>query len=87
MLICVFYERMAGHRRKIPQYSRHFKGREKVLQILLRGRSTVELDKQGRILLPPVLREYAGLEKDVVLVGVLNRVEIWNKGQMAGEYI
>ena len=38
-----------------------------------------ELDKQGRILLPPVLREYANLTKDVVLVGVLSRVEIWDK--------
>lgn len=41
----------------------------------------LELDKQGRILLPPVLREYADLQKDVVLVGVLSRVEIWDKGR------
>ena len=37
------------------------------------------MDKQGRILLPANLREFAGLEKEVVLVGMLNRVEIWNK--------
>ena len=43
------------------------------------GAAAVELDKQGRILLPPVLREYANLQKDVVLVGVLSRVEIWDK--------
>ena len=41
--------------------------------------SEVEVDKQGRILIPQKLREYAGLEKDVVMVGVGNRVEIWNK--------
>ena len=43
------------------------------------GATNCELDKQGRILLPPVLREYANLTKDVVLVGVLSRVEIWDK--------
>jgi MraZ protein len=37
------------------------------------------VDKQGRILIPSNLREYAGIEKDVVSVGVLNRVEIWSK--------
>ena len=37
------------------------------------------LDKQGRILLPATLREFAGLDKDVVLTGMLNRVEIWSR--------
>ena len=36
-------------------------------------------DKQGRALVPPTLRKAAGLEKDVVLVGVQDRVEIWDK--------
>ena len=38
-----------------------------------------EVDRQGRILIPSVLREFAKLEKDVVLVGVGSRIEIWNK--------
>ena len=38
-----------------------------------------EVDKQGRILLPAVLREFAGIEKDAVMVGVGNRIEIWSK--------
>jgi len=41
------------------------------------GATECEFDKQGRILLPANLREYAGLEKDVVVVGVMNRIEIW----------
>ena len=43
------------------------------------GATTCELDKQGRILLPQTLREFAELEKDVVLAGNLNRIEIWSK--------
>ena len=39
----------------------------------------VEVDKAGRILVPQSLREYAGLEKDVVITGSRNRIEIWDK--------
>ncbi|WP_067620842.1 division/cell wall cluster transcriptional repressor MraZ [Alicyclobacillus acidiphilus] len=42
------------------------------------GASECELDRQGRILLPQKLRDYAGLEKDCTLLGVSNRVEIWD---------
>jgi len=43
------------------------------------GASECETDKQGRILIPANLREYARLEKDVVVIGVSTRVEIWDK--------
>lgn len=43
------------------------------------GATPCELDKQGRVLLPGTLREFAGLDKDVVLTGMLNRIEIWSK--------
>jgi MraZ protein len=49
------------------------------VRFFLAGAAEVEVDKQGRILLPGVLREFAGLEKEVVLVGVASRVEIWSK--------
>ena len=47
------------------------------------GATPCELDKQWRILLPKTLREFAGLEKDVVLTGMLNRIEIWSKAKWA----
>ncbi|MFS8579675.1 MAG: division/cell wall cluster transcriptional repressor MraZ [Novibacillus thermophilus] len=43
------------------------------------GATEVELDKQGRINVPGNLRQYAKLEKECVVLGVSNRVEIWSK--------
>lgn len=60
----------------------------KFVRFFLAGATEAEVDKQGRILLPAVLREHAGLEKDVVLVGVGVRIEIWSKERWdeASEY-
>ena len=43
------------------------------------GAITLEFDKQGRINIPNYLNEYATLLKEVVIVGVINRIEIWSK--------
>ena len=48
-------------------------------RFFLAGAAACEVDKQGRILLPQVLREFASLEKDVVLVGVASRIEIGSR--------
>jgi MraZ protein len=45
------------------------------------GAAEAEVDKQGRILIPQNLREYAGLEKDVYIIGVSTRVEVWDKSK------
>ena len=51
----------------------------KFSRFFLAGATTCEVDKQGRILLPAVLREFAGIDKEAVLVGVGSRIEIWNR--------
>ena len=51
----------------------------KLKRKLVAQANDVELDKQGRILVPPALREHAGLSKDVVLAGVIDKIEIWDK--------
>lgn len=50
------------------------------------GAAECELDKQGRIMLPQKLRTYAMLEKDVTVVGVSGRVEIWNTEEWDKEH-
>lgn len=55
------------------------KDARKFTRFFLAGAADLEVDKQGRALLPSNLREFADLKKDVVLVGVSSRVEIWSK--------
>jgi len=43
------------------------------------GASEIVCDNQGRVLLPQYLREFAQIQKDVVIIGVSNRIEIWSK--------
>jgi MraZ protein len=48
-------------------------------RLMLAGASDVEVDSQGRILIPDYLRKYAGLKKEVVVAGLYNRIEIWDE--------
>ena len=47
-------------------------------RMLASGASDETPDKQGRITLPPMLREYASLTKDCIVIGAMNRIEIWD---------
>lgn len=49
------------------------------VRFFMSGASQVEVDKQGRILVPPSLRTYAQLDKEVILAGAGHRIEIWDK--------
>lgn len=48
-------------------------------RFFLNGATIVEPDSAGRILLPPNLKEYASLEKDIVLASAVDKIEIWAK--------
>lgn len=50
------------------------------------GAGECELDKQGRIMVPQKLRTYANLEKDVTVVGVSGRIELWNTADWEKEH-
>ena len=48
-------------------------------RLMLAGAMDVEIDKQGRIILPEYLRNFAGLKKAAVIAGLYNRLEIWDE--------
>ena len=54
------------------------------VRFFLAGAAEVEVDKQGRILVPNILREFAQISKDVVLIGVASRIEIWSRERFEG---
>lgn len=59
-----------------------FKKEVQVFQrYFLSGATEVSLDKQGRVLIPGHLRDHAALEKELVFVGMLKKIEIWSKAR------
>ena len=54
-------------------------GARRFVRSFFAGAIECEMDNQGRIMIPANLREYAELKKDVVSIGVNNRIEIWNR--------
>ena len=48
-------------------------------RLMLAGAMDVEVDKQGRVVLPEYLRTFAGLKKNIVIAGLYNRAEIWDE--------
>lgn len=54
-------------------------------RLMLAGAMDVEVDKQGRIIVPEYLRGFAGLKKDLVVAGLYNRLELWD-AEKWGEY-
>jgi transcriptional regulator MraZ len=54
-------------------------------RVFIGGAHECNFDKQGRILVPPSLRQYSEIEKDIVLVGVLDHFEIWSRENWENE--
>ncbi len=65
--------------KKLAELPTNNRNTRQLTRFFLSGATSCEVDKQGRILLPAVLRTFAQIEKDAVLVGNGNRVEIWSR--------
>jgi MraZ protein len=69
------FARMTDQMRQAPVTN---KAARDYLRMLFAGASDEKPDKQGRVTIPPMLREYAGLTRECVVIGAMNRVEIWD---------
>jgi len=69
------FRRMHDHLRQAPVTSKQTRD---YLRVFLSGASDELPDRQGRVSIPPVLRQYAGLDRDVAVIGTGSRVEVWD---------
>jgi MraZ protein len=67
---------------KLSMTNRRFRDFQR---FFISGATPVTMDKQGRILVPPYLREYADLRKEIVLAGVGRKFEIWDKARFEAQ--
>lgn len=70
------WEKLAKKLESLPTSKLDARG---FVRIMLAGAVDVSLDKLGRILIPDYLKKYAGLKKEVVILGLSNRIELWDK--------
>ena len=69
------FERLADQLRQAPVTSKQARD---YLRVFLSGASDEVVDKQGRVTIPPTLRHYAGLDRELAVIGAGQRVEIWD---------
>lgn len=72
------WNRLEEKIRSLPSMSKELKA---WMRFFYSGAVECPIDRQGRILIPPSLREYGNLNKEVVLIGLFNKIEIWDKGR------
>lgn len=77
---CVYiYPKEEWHRFEQELRSAQATQRRMLHRFFFSGASECEIDTQGRVVIPPNIREYAGLSKEIVVIGMSDKVEIWDR--------
>jgi MraZ protein len=84
-LVAYPYEEWVNVEEKVSSLSMVKKEVKAFQRVFISGATECPIDKLGRVLIPPTLRSYAQLEKDVVFAGMLKRFEIWSKERFVEE--
>ena len=69
------FQKLTERLREVPVTN---KAARDYVRMFFAGASDETPDKQGRVTIPPMLREYASLSKDCIVIGAMNRIEIWD---------
>jgi MraZ protein len=78
-LIAYPYDEWVTLEENFRQYSIMQEDVEVFMHYFISGATECTIDKLGRILIPPILRKHAGLEREIVFVGMITRIQIWDK--------
>lgn len=78
-LVCYTFDEWNKIENKILCLAEKSPSMRRFRRVFIGGAHECVCDKQDRILIPPALRQYAHLEKEIVIVGVLDHLEIWSR--------
>ncbi len=78
---CIWLQTRSVYEQMTEKFEAYPELKEDLLNIFVSGAHEVAVDKSGRVLLPPPLREYAELQDEVVWAGSKSRLQIWDLGK------
>jgi len=73
-------------RNKLTDASSTIESIQQLQRLILSNAAPATIDAQGRILIPPRLRRWAGLDREIVFAGVGQRIEIWDRARLEADF-
>ena len=73
-------------RKKLTDASTTIESIQHLQRLILSNATPATIDRQGRILIPPRLRKWAGLDREIVFAGVGRRIEVWDRARLEADF-